>query len=47
VAAAAMQGMSAFAYRLAYSGAVTVNPVKSASVELGPLDEVVVVATRG
>jgi hypothetical protein len=46
VAAASAQGASAFGYRLAASGAVTMNPLKSASVTLTADDQVLVIAGR-
>jgi hypothetical protein len=46
VAAASAQGASAFGYRLAASGEVTMNPPKSSTVTLGANDQVLVIAGR-
>jgi Trk K+ transport system NAD-binding subunit len=46
VAAAGTGTMSAFGYRLGATGDVVVNPPKSAVLDLGAADEIVVVATR-
>jgi len=46
VAAAMAQGASAIGYRLASTGRVVVNPPKSALIELGPDDQVLVVGLR-
>jgi hypothetical protein len=46
VAAAINQGASAIGYRLAATGAITMNPPKSSLVQLGRDDEVLVIGPR-
>ncbi len=46
VAAACQRGETAFGWRLAATGEVVVNPPKSATIELGPVDQVLVLGPR-